>query len=267
MSKGSIRNAIIFCGNTGVGKSYICNRIFEIHGVATRFKSSETGSIQHGTIDHDGKNFTIVNTPGFIDNYDSGKTIFFNKLDQSKTAKVDGENMCKLVAALESCQEISAIGFIFTDHFSKPHSIWFNRIKKLLTSDKVGNIILVHNKLGPLDMETSAKNAVEVNKMIGGGGKVEYVWISSGGENIEFENLITTVEKLTPFQLSNFVVPKICYKTEEIGEQYDEVIAETAKKEGEIISQPKKDGHYITETHESGRRYILFGPKEKVIML
>jgi len=75
-----------------------------------------TGTLQQGSISFEGRQFTIVDSPGFFD----------TKKDSTpeSTAKTDGENMCKLVRALEDCKNIYGIVFVFDGRFSTPHKMW-----------------------------------------------------------------------------------------------------------------------------------------------
>jgi len=118
----AIENTILFVGATGVGKSYLCNRIFEMYNSPSRFESGAsltavTGTLQQGRVAFEGRQFTIVDSPGFFDTKQDDST-------PESTAKTDGENMCKFARALEDCKNIYGIVFVFDGRLSTPHKMY-----------------------------------------------------------------------------------------------------------------------------------------------
>jgi len=76
-----------------------------------------TGTLQQGSISFEGRQFSIVDSPGFFD----------TKKDSTpeSTVKTDGENMSKLVRAIEnSKQNIFEFVFVFDEGFSTLHKVW-----------------------------------------------------------------------------------------------------------------------------------------------
>jgi len=121
MDSVAIKKAIVLVGVTGVGKSTLCNYIFQIFGRRRVFKCGAsllavTDQLQTECIGFQGKLFTIVDNPGFFDTQQNSTA--------ESTARKDGENMCKLVNALERCESIYCIVFVFTERFSTPQKMW-----------------------------------------------------------------------------------------------------------------------------------------------
>lgn len=257
----NIRNAIVFVGNTGVGKSYICNKIFENCGSSSRFLSSDsvvsvTSSLQQAPITFQDQNYTIVDSPGFFDTSNTNEEV-----------NVDGKNMCKLVKALESCEEIYAIIFVFTDRFSKPHKMWFERIVNLISTDYRGHILLVQNKMGTQSLELLYENKAHINQMLGGEVRQPYSCFSYNTGNEEIMKFLQNITTMIPFNLSNLVIPEVCYEKEEQGEEYQET-NDVKRDEGTFVEETKDTSHYETREEWDNSNILgmfgLRGPGAKV---
>lgn len=234
--------SIVLVGNTRVGKSFISNKIFEYCGLSTRFVSSSsnmsvTSSIQSGTITFNNQEYAVVDTPGFFDT------------SNSEVENVDSINMCKLVATLESCSQIAALVFVFTDGFSTPHKMWFDRMIQLISPANRGQILLLKNKESQISLEELAENKAEVNQILGGAVKQPYFSFryDAPSENVEF--LLTTISQMLPFELKNLTVPEICYRQTEESPEYEELINAATNNEGEMVEEVKDTSH-----HEQRRR-------------
>lgn len=228
--------SIIFVGNTGVGKSYICNKLFEKCSSSIRFEShggadSCTQSLQAGAINYKGKTYTVVDSPGFFDTEGSG---------------TDGKNMCKLVKAIEKYQQIYALVFVFTDRFSAPHKIWYDRISSIIQQANTGHIILLHNKQTGHDEKMIMKNAVRIEEILRKE-NIEYIWFSHSPNDTQVTQLLNTLVNHQPFQLSNLVVPELCYERVENGSPYEEIVAENKSDEGHMVEEVKDTSHYVTK--------------------
>lgn len=240
--------SIIFVGNTGVGKSFVCNKLFEKCSSSTRFQShggtdSCTQSLQTGTINYRGKTYTIVDSPGFFDTEGSSN---------------DGMNMCKLVKAIENCQQIYALVFVFTDRFSTPHQIWYDRIASLIHPGNVGHIILLHNKQTGQDDKMITKNAGRIEEKVGKE-NIEYIWFNHNPDDNQVTQLLNTLVNREPFRLSNLVVPAICYDRDEKGSPYDEVAAQNTSDEGHFVEQVRDTSHYENRLEWDRNGFKPFG--------
>ncbi|KAG4069954.1 hypothetical protein HA402_015178 [Bradysia odoriphaga] len=193
---------------------------------------SVTSSIQSGTITFNNQEYAVVDTPGFFDT------------SNSELENVDSINMCKLVATLESCSQIAALVFVFTDGFSTPHKIWFDRMTQLISPANRGQILLLKNKESQISLEELAENKAEVNQMLGGSVKQPYFsfQFSAPSENVEY--LLTTISQMIPFELKNLTVPEICYKQTEEDPEYEELINTATNNEGQMVEEVKDTSHY-----------------------
>ncbi|KAG4069970.1 hypothetical protein HA402_015194 [Bradysia odoriphaga] len=252
-----IRNAIVFVGNTRVGKSYICNRILKYCNSSRRYVStssnmSVTSALQQEVINYQGKNYTIVDSPGFFDT------------SSYKGDNVDGVNMCKLVRVLESCEEIFAIIFVFTDGFSTPHKIWFDRMVQLVSAANRGHILLLRNKEGDTTPDELAENKAEINQILGGGVKQPYFGFEFKASDEIVKSLLNTVTQMVPFQLNNLLIPEICYEKTEESAEYEELISDPTSDEGYMVKEIKDTSHYETRKEAMDGLGGLFGLKLSV---
>jgi len=60
---------VLFVGSTGVGKSFLCNQIFEMYSSPT-IRLESGASLAAVTRKFEGKKFTYVDIPGFVDKKD-----------------------------------------------------------------------------------------------------------------------------------------------------------------------------------------------------
>jgi hypothetical protein len=207
-----------------------------------------TPALQQGTITHRNKSYTLVDSPGFFDTTRSG-------------VSNDGPNLCKLVKALESCAQIVSVVFVYTDRFSTPHKMWFDRMRDLLSDAHKGHIVLLHNKLGPIDVETKAENNLEIRGLLGS--RQEYIWFSFNADRSMTDGLLNVVTNFAPFQLSNLTIPEICYEKTVEGAPYDEELVNNRKDEGHSVEEVKDTSHYETTmvADNSNLIGIIFGSK------
>lgn len=116
----------------------------------------------------------------------------------------------------------------------------------LITEANQSHIVLLHNKQDEFEEKTFNENKEEIKSVLDTDSRHEYFWLSFNPSDRQMQSLIDTITKRIPFKLKNLVVPEVVYEREEIGEAYDEVVAQTTKDEGRLVKIEKDTGH--TET-------------------
>lgn len=251
-----MENAIVLIGNTGVGKSFICNKIFEVTGSKQEFNSSSsigsvTGDLQQGKITYKGNSYTLVDTPGFFDCSSESVTA-------ADSARKDGENVCKLVRALENSKSICAIVFVFVGRLDVAQRQWYDRILSIIGTAYQGQIILLHNKENQTDVER-IRNETRLSVILGkdnGEAVIQYqpltMFISRGGAeekeilDNQIREFLNGISQRVPFTLTNLQVPEVCYEKEVLGEPYDKELSRTMEDVGQTVVN-KKDGSYYQD--------------------
>lgn len=208
---------------------------------AVRFKSSASNHavtirIQAGVVSYHGKSYTIMDCPGFFDN------------SSEILGADDGPNLCKLVKALEESGSIAAILYVYTDRFSTPQKIWFDRLNGLIPKESKGNIIVVHNKLNEVfNLEKKVEYKFEVNNLIKDGTQHSYAWFGWKAPDDQVQSLLSELESLPVFQLQGLTVPEICYEKEVEGPEYEEMIGTRIEDHGSVVTTVTDKSYFKTE--------------------
>jgi len=246
-----MENAIVMIGNTGVGKSFVCNKIFEMTGSSQEFNSSSsvgsvTGDLQQGTINFSGNTYTLVDTPGFFDCSDPS-------MSPADSARKDGENVCKLVRALENSRSICAIAFVFVGRLDVSQRQWYDRILSIIGPSFQGQVILLHNKENQTERER-IQNEVRLGALLGKeDGIIQYqpltMFTRRGGVeekeilDSQLSDFLNGISQRVPFTLANLQVPEVCYEKEVLGDPYEKELSRTMEDVGTTVVN-RKDGSY-----------------------
>ncbi|OXA57171.1 uncharacterized protein LOC110845635 [Folsomia candida] len=132
----SFQNAVVFIGNRRVGKSHVCNQIFQHYKSSTRFPVScgwEQDEESHplvATLAMEGLNYTIIDTPGF-------------------STESLGPNLCSILKVIELCENVKTIVYVFTDSFNSSNLHLLKSLYELVGQE---NVLLMMNKLNKAEL-------------------------------------------------------------------------------------------------------------------
>jgi hypothetical protein len=134
-------------------------------------------------------------------------------------------------------------------------------MKDLLSEAYRGHIVLIHNKLGQVDVEIQAENKISIRQMLNS--VQDYIWFSFNAGKDQVETTMKTITKFSPFQLNGLTerIPEICYDRTEDGQPYEEEIAKDVADEGYMATQIKDNSHYDTKREWDGFVGKVLGQK------
>jgi len=261
-------NSILILGPTGVGKSFLCNKIFETCGNhATSFLSSSsiestTKEIQSGTINYSGNTFAILDFPGI---YDVSST-------NTKSSEVEAENTCKMITALQNCESVKVIIFCYSGpRFPLPLKIWYDRIRSIISGCPNLNILLLENKC-PEDSDLmQVKRNMELHEMLGHSPNeptipyTRFKYYSPGTDaGNDVRKILNMIQPFVPVKVTNPVIPDICYKQNVESPSFEEVISETQKDEGHMVVTSRQEPYCEERMVWDGDFGKIFGMKVKI---